>query len=101
MRINTAKPNKGQEHRSKTDSYYTSRKHKSLREQAFIRDGGRCVDCDQILSLHTKRGNNKYMMVADHEVPRNAGGLDELDNIKSRCKPCHDKKSIKDKDYYK
>ena len=107
MKINT--PSKGtnnQAHRSKTDSYYTSRKHKSLREQAWRRANGMCEECARQgkmkpLLLHTTRENKERMAFGDHIVPREAGGKDELDNYQILRKPCHDKKSNKDKQYYR
>ena len=101
MKINTISNPKAQEHRKVTDSFYTSKKHKTLREQAFIRDKGECVKCHRPLNLHTTRETKEYMAFGDHIKPREAGGKDEISNYQTMCKPCHDSKSNEDKQYYK
>lgn len=102
MKIKTASSIKNnQAHRQKTDSYYTSSRHKSLRQEAYIRDNGNCVKCGKALALHTTKENRDRMAFADHRIPREAGGKDELDNYQTLCKKCHDGKSNKDKKYYR
>lgn len=50
------------------------------RTQALIRDGYRCA-CGMIAQQ------------VDHRMPRAQGGSDDLDNLVSICKPCHDAKT--------
>jgi 5-methylcytosine-specific restriction protein A len=50
------------------------------RTQALIRDGGRCA-CGRVAQQ------------VDHRIPRAQGGSDELENLVSICKSCHDAKT--------
>ncbi len=95
-----------QNHRKTADPYYTSRKHKNLRAQAYHRDKGVCKECERNgkvkqLQLHTTKETRHMMAFGDHIIPREAGGKDELDNYQTLCKPCHDAKSNEDKEYYR
>lgn len=104
MKINTASSTstKQQAHRYKTDPYYTSPTHKRLRQEAYLRDGGKCTNCGKAVSLHTTKDNREFMAVGDHIIPREAGGKDDIHNYQTLCKPCHDSKSSsKDKKYYR
>lgn len=100
MKINRSNRYKKQSHRVKTDSYYLSKKHKELREQAYLRDNGLCRKCGKMVELHTTKNKTNLMSFADHIIPRNAGGTDELNNYQTLCKSCHDAKSNKDKKHY-
>lgn len=51
----------------------------TLREAVFERDGWRCVECG------ARRG-----LDAHHAQARSAGGSDELANLVSLCRRCHD-----------
>lgn len=129
MKINTPPRPPSQVHRKKTDPYYTSKKHKGLREQAYLRDNGKCQVCGKMLSHKTPRDDNRLMAIADHVIPKElvdsstperirliatkAGvdpeliedvikyGPDIVDNYQTLCKHDHDVKSNKDKEYYR
>ena len=103
MQINKRnKPgSKHQAHRIKDVKYYNSPYHRSLRKQAWERDLGKCRSCGVQTNLQSARDNTKRIAIADHIIPRRAGGEDVLDNIQILCKPCHDKKNVEDKKYYK
>ena len=51
----------------------------NLRKQVFKRDSYKCVKC----------GFSKNLTV-DHITPRHAGGLDELNNLRTLCVSCHE-----------
>lgn len=52
-----------------------------LRKRVLERDGYICAYC----------GNEANE--ADHIVPRNAGGKDEMSNLVAACRPCNGRKS--------
>jgi len=83
-----------QEHRKKTDPFYFSKLHKALRRAMLKRDGHFCQECK-------RNGIVKQGRIADHIIPREAGGKDHLDNYQTMCDSCHAKKSIEDKKHYK
>ena len=56
----------------------------SLRRKVFERDGYRCKKCNDHLDL-----------CADHVIPESAGGLAELDNLQTLCRPCNSKKGVR------
>lgn len=51
------------------------------RREALDRDGWRCRDCGRAGALQVH-----------HIVPIEAGGTDDLDNLRSLCKDCHHKR---------
>lgn len=55
----------------------------TIRLAVLERDGYLCAYC----------GNEANE--ADHIIPRNAGGKDELSNLVAACKPCNGRKSDK------
>ena len=102
MKINNSKPT--YDHREKTDSFYNSRKWKSLKDKVWSRDEFTCQICKEKGKLHfLQRGTKdiRFQGTVDHIVPRNAGGSDELDNLRLIGSSCHAKKSNKDKKYYR
>lgn len=104
MKIKTRHNPRKQEHRKKTDPYYNSKTHRKFRDAVWKKDKGICQG-------HKKEGKLKQLIrgtkdkdrqgVADHVIPREAGGLDTVDNGQLLCNSCHAKKSIEDKKYYK
>lgn len=92
MRIGKKKTRR--DHRKKTDPFYTSSLWKILRETRIKMDHFSCVVCDKLLELHTP--NIKRRAFVDHIIPRKQGGSDELDNLQTLCKECHDRKSAKE-----
>lgn len=87
------KPN--QKHRIKTDKRYNNRLWRKIREQVIVRDNFTCKACNKLLELHT-RDLSKQAHV-DHIIRVKEGGTDELDNLQTLCKRCHDKKSAKER----
>ena len=53
-----------------------------IRQRVLRRDGNRCVLCGRAASE------------VDHIVPGSAGGSDDLRNLQSLCKPCHQQKTL-------
>lgn len=51
----------------------------AVREEVFRRDGYACQAC----------GATNLQLQADHIVPRNEGGSDEVSNLRTLCKPCN------------
>lgn len=54
-----------------------------MQQACFKRDRWTCTDCGFV----GKR--NAGELNADHIVPRAEGGEDHLDNLTTRCVPCH------------
>lgn len=68
--------------------YYDTKHWKTLRAEALKRDGGRCVT----------PGCGAAATHVDHHHPRPKGATgptpaDVLSNMRSRCKPCHSRKT--------
>lgn len=59
------------------------------RKQALKRDGHLCVPC-----LHN--GRPTPATEVDHVLPRAKGGTDDLDNLESICRDCHQAKTAAD-----
>lgn len=59
----------------------------SLQQACFKRDKWTCVDCGYV--GRPKAGD----LNADHIVPRAEGGEDTLENLATRCIPCHEPKT--------
>lgn len=57
-----------------------------LRREVLGRDNGLCVPC-------RKKGRITRACHVDHIVPKVDGGTDDLDNLQSICKACHDAKT--------
>jgi 5-methylcytosine-specific restriction protein A len=60
-----------------------------LRGQVLQRDAWLCVECKR----------NRFVEIAtevDHIVPKAKGGTDELDNLQSLCRTCHEKKTLEE-----
>lgn len=69
---------------SEADKFYSSKKWKEIRTQAFIRDKYTCVDCGQV----------GRKLEANHIQPRSRFPelKLELNNLETLCKKCHDGK---------
>jgi 5-methylcytosine-specific restriction endonuclease McrA len=50
----------------------------ALRAQCFERDGNRCVDC-----------GSTWWLTMSHIISRGRRGSDTIDNVATRCWPCH------------
>jgi hypothetical protein len=72
--------NSSESNRHKTiDVEVKDRRWETIRKQVLERDNYTCQRCgrtDKILSVH-------------HNIPRQVGGTDELENLISLCHPCH------------
>lgn len=74
---------------NKNDSFYSSKAWRKARAQQ-LKEQPLCEDC-------LEKGIVTPATIADHKVPRSMGGADfDKDNLRSSCKPCHDRKSIKE-----
>ncbi|RST59698.1 HNH endonuclease [Siminovitchia terrae] len=70
--------------------FYSTKEWKSLRYQAFLRDGFCCVQC------------GREAEVGDHIIPTKVRWdlrLD-IDNVQSMCFECHNKKTAEDEQKY-
>ncbi len=56
------------------------------REQALQRDG-------RICQTHKRAGMYRMGTHVDHIVPKEQGGSDDLDNLQTLCKACHEHKT--------
>ena len=102
MRIGRKKET-NQDHRAKTDPYYQSREWKRKRDKVWKRDKSLCQICADKNIIHPLARGTKYLDhqgTVDHIIPRNAGGSDELSNLRLVGSRCHAKKSGQDKKYY-
>lgn len=54
-----------------------------LKHAVHVRDGWTCCKCQRVT----------MNLECDHIVNKAQGGTDDLDNLQSLCKPCHDEKS--------
>ena len=105
VKISTLRRNKKQEHRNRTDPYYLSKTHKTFRKVVFDNAKGLCEDCldPKILNMSGTYGELITPGdVADHVIPRNAGGSDNPHtNGRCLCNGHHARKSNQDKKYYR
>jgi len=53
-----------------------------------------CVDCGTVCEDHDRRVYEHWE--ADHEIPLIDGGPHDLDNLRSRCVPCHGRKTSRE-----
>lgn len=51
---------------------------KSRRQEVYARDGHRCLLCGSPDDL-----------TVDHDVPRTKGGTNDVENLRTLCKPCN------------
>lgn len=65
---------------------YNSKAWYSLRKQALLRDNYKCRSCGRVC------GDKREAQV-DHIVPKQDGGLDELNNLQVLCIACHGRKT--------
>lgn len=70
------------------DPYYQTKQHESWRAAVIQRDGYRCVapDCE------TWARGAGGVLIADHIVERKRGGLDTLDNGRTLCPRCDNRR---------
>lgn len=61
-----------------------------LRKIVLRRDGYLCVNC-------AKNDRPTPATDVDHITPKAKGGVDDLDNLQSLCRACHDDKSARDR----
>jgi HNH endonuclease len=60
-----------------------------VRVQALSRDAGLCQPC-------ANAGRVTIGREVDHKVPKYNGGTDDLDNLQTICKPCHEAKTARE-----
>lgn len=73
-----------------TASYYSTAEWKALRSQALKRDNYTCQDCGKKGKEHTY-SRDKAILIVHHVIERKDGGKDELANLKTTCRECHQK----------
>lgn len=62
---------------------------RKLRQHVLDRDRGLCVICQA-------NGSTMIATDVDHITPKAAGGSDDMSNLQSLCRKCHDRKTIED-----
>jgi hypothetical protein len=62
--------------------YKTNPNWKFVRGEVLLRDGFRCIRCED--------GKKRKSLTAHHLIPRNEGGEDYLENLVTLCPACHD-----------
>ena len=104
MKIQTRRTNTSQPHRYKTDPYYNSREHRRFKNRVWANAQGVCERCDKkgkLKQLVRGTKNKDRQGVADHIIPREAGGSDIAEeNGQLLCNSCHAIKSNQDKKRY-
>ena len=60
----------------------SSHERQKLRARTLRRDGYRCVACGVV-------DKKAEFLEADHVVPLEIGGANDLENMQTLCKPCH------------
>jgi len=67
-----------------------SRRLKPHRQQAFLRQDGRCYYCERRMWLGDKhRAARQLQCTAEHLIARQDGGRDSADNIAAACRFCN------------
>ena len=61
---------------------------KDMKWKIYIRDGGRCYYCKQVLFIND--------MTIDHKIPRYKNGNDQQTNLILSCEKCNKEKGILD-----
>ncbi len=92
------------------------KRRRSLRDKVFARDHGVCIDCGldteayriRVEAMKSNReqhaaawevlereGFKKHTTLweSEHDIALDEGGLDELSNLMTRCRPCHREKT--------
>ena len=70
----------------------SSTERRRIRLRTLRRDGYRCVAC----GLVDKKG---FSLEADHILPLERGGSNDLENMQTLCKPCHSVKTSAEADF--
>ena len=105
MKINTSRQysSKSQPHRQ-SKVYYQSKEWKRKRDQVWKRDNGICQECKDKGIIHQLIRGTKDLSrqgTVDHIKPREAGGTDDLENLRLIGSNHHAAKSNQDKKYYR
>ena len=58
-----------------------------IRPCVLVRDNYTCQDCGRLVGI--KKGDAHV----DHIIPTSEGGSDELDNLRTLCQSCHNRKT--------
>lgn len=63
--------------------------YRQHREAVFLRDGGFCQWCGQLLFLRDYEGGAVMPCTLDHIIPQALGGSHDPDNLLLSCAPCN------------
>ena len=74
--------------RNQAAAGYGRRAWKLARQERLVLDNYQCQDCGRVVS-----GREAHV---DHVVPVVAGGLSTMDNLKTRCRNCHSRKTVRE-----
>jgi 5-methylcytosine-specific restriction enzyme A len=73
---------------ARPDPYYQSAEHRAFRAAVLQRDGYRCTDP---LCTTWERGAGGRL-IADHRIPRRAGGSNDPSNGRTLCPACDNRR---------
>ena len=75
-------------HRDQREAGYGRKAWKLARAAALVRDAYQCQACGVVCT-----GRNAHV---DHVIRKRDGGTDELWNLKTLCRSCHSKKTVRE-----
>ncbi len=74
--------------RKQSEAGYGRRAWKLARQERLAIDNWACQDCGRIVT-----GREAHV---DHVVPKAKGGSDLMDNLRTLCRSCHSRKTVRD-----
>ena len=83
------KPRRDAMPRNQTDAGYGRRAWKLARQERLLLDNYQCQDCGVILP-----GGRELHV--DHVLAKSAGGSDLMENLRTRCRSCHSRKTVRE-----
>lgn len=82
------KPKRDAMPRNQTEAGYGRRAWRLARQERLAIDNWACQDCGRIVT-----GREAHV---DHVVPKAKGGSDLMDNLRTLCRSCHSRKTVRD-----
>jgi 5-methylcytosine-specific restriction endonuclease McrA len=74
--------------RDQTAAGYGRRAWRLARQERLLLDGWACQECRRVVV-----GREAHV---DHVVPKSRGGTDLMDNLRTLCRSCHSRKTVRD-----
>lgn len=81
------KPKRDWMPRDQTAAGYGRRAWRLARQERLVMDNWQCQDCGRVVT-----GREAHV---DHHVPKAAGGSDLMDNLRTLCRSCHSRKTVR------